>query len=126
MRVWAKTFTLGYELPEDWEAPLLDTMLASLHGSMQSYLAWVGDQPVATSTVFYGAGVAGIYNVATLKTWRGKGLGAAVTLQPLLDARAKGVRAGILQSSELGYQVYQRLGFKELCRMNYYTWQERE
>ena len=126
MRVWAKTFTLGYELPEDWEAPLLDTMLASLHGSMQSFLAWIGDQPVAASTVFYSAGVAGIYNVATLKAWRGKGLGAAVTLQPLLDARAKGVRAGILQSSELGYQVYQRLGFKELCRMNYYTWQERE
>jgi GNAT superfamily N-acetyltransferase len=123
MRTWAKTFTIGYELPPDWEAPLLDMMLASLHGEMTSYITRVNDQPVAVSSVFRDAGVAGIYNVATLPEWRGKGLGAAVTLQPLLDARAQGYRAGILQSSELGYKVYQRLGFKDLCRMNHYSWQ---
>lgn len=126
METWAKTFTLGYELPPDWEVPLTGMALASLHGAMTGYIARVGDQPVATSTVFYDAGVAGIYNVATRKEWRGKGLGAAVTLQPLLEARARGYRVGILQSSELGYKVYQRLGFKELCRMSHYNWREEE
>jgi GNAT superfamily N-acetyltransferase len=91
-----------------------------------SYLAFVHDQPAAVSTIFYRAGVAGIYSVATLKEWRGQGLGAAVTLHPLLDARAKGYRVGTLQSSVMGYKVYQHLGFKEVCRMNHYSWQKPE
>jgi ribosomal protein S18 acetylase RimI-like enzyme len=91
-----------------------------------SYMAFVRDQPVAVSTLLYRAGVAGIYCVATLKEWRGMGLGAAVTHQPLLEARAKGYRLGTLQSSDMGYKVYQRLGFKEVCRMNEYYWQQPE
>jgi predicted GNAT family acetyltransferase len=61
-------------------------------------------------------------NVATLKEWRGKGLGAAVTLQPLLDAREQGYRVGVLEASDMGNKVYQRLGFKEICQMNRYCW----
>jgi len=98
-------------------------MLAALIPSMTSYLAFVEDQPVAVSTLFLDAGVAGIYNVATLPAWRGKGIGGAMSLFPLLDARKQGFRAGILQSSEMGYQVYQRMGFKELCRLDHYHWQ---
>jgi GNAT superfamily N-acetyltransferase len=67
----------------------------------------------------YWAGIAGIFSVATLKEWRGKGLGAAVTLQSRLDARAKGDGVGTMQSSDMGYKVYQRLGFKDVCRMNH-------
>jgi GNAT superfamily N-acetyltransferase len=82
----------------------------------------VNDQPVATAAVFYGAGVAGIQMVATLPKWRGKGIGAAATLAPLFEARKLGYRVGILQSSEMGFKTYQRLGFRELCRMRHYAW----
>jgi GNAT superfamily N-acetyltransferase len=125
MKIWLKTFLLGYSFSPDWEAPSLDFMLSTLSDpNGTSYLAFVNDQPVAVSTVLYRAGVAGIFNVATLKEWRGKGLGAAVTLQPLLSAQAKGYRVGTLQSSDMGYKVYQSLGFKEVCRMNQYEWQK--
>jgi GNAT superfamily N-acetyltransferase len=127
MQIWLKTFLRGYDFSSDWEAPSLDFMLATLSDpNGMSYLAFVHDQPVAVSTVLYRAGVAGIFSVATLQEWRGKGLGAAVTLQPLLDARAKSYRVGTLQSSDMGYKVYQRLGFKEVCRMNHYDWQTPE
>ena len=127
MKTWLKIFLSGYGFPPDWEAPSLDFMLAALSDpNGMSYLAFVHDQPVAVSTIFYRAGVAGIYSVATLKEWRGKGLGAAVTLHPLLDARAKGYRVGTLQSSVMGFKVYQHLGFKEVCRMNHYSWKEPE
>lgn len=122
MKTWARTFSLGYQLPLDWETPLLDLMLASIHPAMTSYLATLDGHPVAASSLFLDAGVAGIYNVATVPEQRGKGIGAAMTLVPLLDARRMGYQAAILQASELGYQVYQRLGFKELCRMNHYHW----
>jgi len=127
MKIWLKLLLQGYGFPPDWETPIWGFMLATLSDpNGMSYLAFVHDQPVAVSTILYRAGVAGMFNVATLKEWRGKGLGAAVTLRPLLDARAKGYRVGTLQSSEMGYNVYQRLGFKEVCRMNQYDWRKTE
>jgi GNAT superfamily N-acetyltransferase len=123
MKTWAKTFQVGYGLPPDWETILLDMMLATMQVPGGSYLAFIQGQPVAASSLFPDAGVAGIYNVATLPKWRGKGIGAAMTYYPLLEARRQGYRAGILQSSDMGYKVYQRLGFKEVCRMNCYHWQ---
>lgn len=82
-------------------------------GDVQNYLAYLEGAPVGACTVVYGAGVAGIYNVATVEEARGRGIGRAVTLRPLLDARERGYRVGVLESSELGYNVYKRLGFKD-------------
>ncbi len=125
MKAWVRVFIQGYDLPLDWEAPALALMLdTGLKLPWWSYLAYLHDEPVATGAVFFGAGVAGIQMVATLPAWRGKGIGAAVTLQPLLDARAMGYRIGILQASDMGFSVYKRLGFKEVCRMNHYYWRE--
>jgi hypothetical protein len=45
-----------------------------------------------------------------------------MTLAPLMDAREMGYRIGTLQSSEMGLNVYRRLGFKEYCRVSQYVW----
>ena len=84
------------------------------------YLATADGVPVGTSQVFYAAGVPGVYNVAVAEGARGKGLGAALTLQPLLEARAMGYCAGVLQSSDMGLPLYPRLGFAQNCRLDSY------
>ena len=124
MRTFVNTFIPGYGLPPEFESPMYDLMQATLHGAMISYLATIDEQPVATAVVVLDAGVAGLYNIATLPAWRGRGIGTAITLHAALQARQQGYRVGILQSSELGYKVYQRLGFKEYCRIPQYSWQE--
>jgi hypothetical protein len=43
-----------------------------------------------------------------------------MSLAPLYEARNLGYRAGILQSSAMGYRVYQRLGFRKLCQMDHF------
>ncbi len=78
----------------------------------QSYVGSVDGTPVAVSQGFLGAGVVGVYTVATLKEHRGRGYGGALTLAPLGDARGKGYRYGILQSTAMGRPVYERLGFR--------------
>ena len=116
----------GFGLP----ASLLDTALeyvksAEIDSVSQehSYLGLMDGKTVGVSTVIYGAGVAGIYRVATIPEARGKGVGTAMTLRPLLDARDKGYRVGILQSSKMGYSVYKKIGFREYCKQTVYTWE---
>jgi GNAT superfamily N-acetyltransferase len=86
------------------------------------YLARLGGVPVGTSSVYYGAGVAGISSVATVPEARRKGVGSAVTLEPLKEARRLGYRIATLFSSEMAVSMYQKLGFKEYCRCSLYLW----
>jgi predicted GNAT family acetyltransferase len=58
--------------------------------------------------------------VATLPEARGKGIGAALTVNPLQEAREMGHRIGVLQSSEMGFNVYKMLGFRHLCQIEYF------
>jgi len=91
-----------------------------LNHPIRNYLGYLNGEPVSTSTVFYGGGAAGIYCVATLPKARGKGIGAALTLKPLQDAREMDYRVGVLQSSEMGFNLYQKLGFRHLCQIEYF------
>ena len=121
LRAWAHVFTTGYGLPAVWEPSVYDLEIRlGFNLPIRSFLGYWNGEPAATSTLFLGAGVAGIYNVATLPGARGKGIGGAMTHRPLLDARGMGYRIGILQSSEMGFGVYQKLGFRHLCQIEHF------
>jgi GNAT superfamily N-acetyltransferase len=121
LRTWAHIFTLGYGLPAEWEPSIYDLQLRlGLGFPIRNYVGYLNDEPVATSTIFFGAGVAGIYSVSTLPEARGKGIGAAVTLRPLNNAREMGYRAGVLQSSDMGYNIYKKLSFRHLCQIEHF------
>lgn len=125
MRVFERILSAAFGLPEfvgntiydsfsqvgfDWRSPI------------QHFLGYIDNEPVATSTLFQGAGVAGIYNVSTSPHARRRGIGAALTVVPLLSARGRGYRIGILQSSREGLSVYAQLGFEEYCLFEKYLW----
>jgi GNAT superfamily N-acetyltransferase len=78
-------------------------------------------QPVASSRLILGAGVAGIYGVGTVPEARRRGIGAAMTHVPLLQARALGYRIATLHPSPMGLGSYRRLGFEEYCFLDRYV-----
>jgi GNAT superfamily N-acetyltransferase len=86
------------------------------------YLGLRDGAPVATSTLFFDAGVAGIYFVSVHPDARRQGIGAALTLAPLRAARELGYCVGVLGASALGEPVYRRLGFTTLCQISLYEW----
>lgn len=120
---WIHVVSIGFDVPEEFENIWYDFFVeAVLDLPFRSYLALLNGQPVGTSQLFLSAGVAGIYNVSCIPEARGQGIGAAITLAPLLDARAMKYRIGILQASQLGYKVYRRLGFQDFGKLSVYLW----
>lgn len=123
LHAWAKVFVNGYGLPSTWEFIVFDIwMQLGLDLPIRNYLGYLKGEPVSTSTVFYGGGAAGIYGVATLPEARGQGIGAAITLKPLLGAREKGYRIRVLQSSDMGFNVYKNLGSGISVRSRIFTY----
>jgi len=125
LQTWIDVFGEGYPLPDEIKPHFL-ALTADLGFDLpaRNYLGYLDGAPAASSTLFLGAGVAGVYCVATLPAARKRGVGAAMTLGPLYEARDLGYRAGILQSSEMGYPVYRKLGFQHLTAMEHFYWSE--
>ena len=87
-----------------------------------SYLATIEGKPVGVSLVLYGSGVAGIYCVGVSSEYRNRGIGKAITMAPLLQAKKKGYEISVLTASQLGFNVYSRIGFKECCKKRMYIY----
>ena len=47
---------------------------------------------------------------------RRRGLGAALTARAVAEGRERGYEVAVLGSSKLGYGVYERMGFTEICQ----------
>src|SRR5581483_9282995 len=122
--VWLEVMARGFEMPavaRDGIGVACRRFGFTPGGAMRHYLGLLHEQPVAASTLFLAEGVAGIYNVATLPRARRRGIGAALTLAPLLEARDEGYAIGVLQSSKMGLNVYWRLGFRPYTRIVQYV-----
>ena len=84
------------------------------------YIGWLHEEPVAIASLLFHAGVAGIYGVATIPAARRQGVGAAITLHALHEARRYGYRIAILSPTEMSIAIYRRIGFQEYCRLHHY------
>lgn len=89
--------------------------------SMIFFVGYLDGQPVSTTELFIGGGVAGLYSVATKKEYRRRGIGSALTWAAADHARRQGLSTMVLQSSDAGKGVNARLGFRECCHLAEYT-----
>ncbi|WP_430965841.1 GNAT family N-acetyltransferase [Spongiimicrobium sp. 2-473A-2-J] len=72
------------------------------------------DRMVATVELFpTNDEVMGLYGLATLEAYRGKGIGSALMRFALNKAKVLGYSQVVLQASEAGIEIYKRYGFEE-------------
>ena len=125
LATWSKVLCNAFGAPPAFGEAFGD--LASAIGLGQSspfrhFLGRLNGEPIATCSLFLGAGVAGIYDVGTLPERRHRGVGAAITRAAVAEAAANGYRMAILHSSALGMNMYRRIGFEAVCPIGQYVW----
>ncbi len=106
-----RTAAVGFELPE---ALLRAVMVMDLVDGEAAavYVGYEDGQPVSTGMGVRSGRATGVFNIATLESARGRGYGGAMTKRIAADAAAAGCDVATLQSSEMGYPVYERLGYR--------------
>lgn len=85
-------------------------------GEMQLLLGRVDGDAVATGHLFQPRDVAGVYAIAVRESHRRRGFGEAMTWAVLRAGRDAGAELGVLQASNMGYSVYERMGFDTVVR----------
>jgi hypothetical protein len=121
--LWARIAAVGTGFPDvvtETMARIEATLADPQYKAQPRYIGLLNGTPVATSALVLDSGVAGIYAVATIPEARHKGIGRIMTMIPLLEAKQMGYRVGILQASSMGYPIYKKIGFKDVCKYRLY------
>ncbi len=86
----------------------------------RAFLGYADGKPVACSTVTVTERVAGIANVGTLPSVRGRGYGAALTGRAIDAGRELGADVAYLAASDMGLPLYARMGFRRVSEYHYW------
>jgi ribosomal protein S18 acetylase RimI-like enzyme len=91
------------------------------HDAVHILVARLAGENVATAIALDQGTDCGIYNVGTREHARRRGLGTAVTMAHLLEARDRGCRTASLQASAMAEGLYAAIGFRDLGRILEYV-----
>ncbi|MDO9515699.1 MAG: GNAT family N-acetyltransferase [Syntrophales bacterium] len=105
-----ETAAKGFSLPEG-SGPFVITEQVRDLPDADLFIGYADGLPASTSMLIKTGHVAGIYWVATLKEYRGRGFGEAMTRHAVLAGMGKGCTFASLQATAMGRPVYERIGF---------------
>jgi GNAT superfamily N-acetyltransferase len=128
LEAWLPLFMETFGVPADdkgFVLDIFDQLSFQPTSRWRHYILRVDGQVAATSSLHLGAGVAGLYNIATRRAYRQHGLGTAITLLTFYQAQQMGFTLGTLQTTyPNALRLYHRMGFEVYCKIGVYqnTW----
>jgi GNAT superfamily N-acetyltransferase len=85
------------------------------------FIGWSQERALASTSLLFYAGVAGIYGVATIPSARRHGIARMMVLHAIEIARQAGYQIVILSPTEMSEGIYRRLGFRDYTCIQHYT-----
>lgn len=117
---WAQTAADGFRMPAAIARDFPTAYRRADISKCKCYLGYYQDEPVATACLHLGK-AAGAYFISTLPEYRGRGYSQAITAHLVQAAYNAGYDKVVLQASSAGRDVYDMLGFTEICKMDTYA-----
>ena len=112
----------GFGMPGWLKDPMIEMFGGFASEELVNVLATLDGEPVASGSAYLGDGTAGIYNIATMEAFRGRGIGYAVTAWLMNAGLERGCDQTILHASQDGFPVYERLGYETVCTLSQMAW----
>lgn len=113
-----EAITYFEDMPSDW---LDDSSPAQL------FLAGRDEsEPVSIGAVIEGAGIPGVYVMATLPEHHRKGYGKAILTRLLAEAKSAGGKMIALTASKAGFGLYSQFGFYHLFDFDFYSMEKQK
>jgi GNAT superfamily N-acetyltransferase len=107
-----------FHVPQQWFAEVFHEGLPQTCPAFRCWVGYWNGLPVATAATLISHGVIGVYNIATMPGFRGRGVAEAITRFVIAEAQGEaGAQPVILQSTAMGYRMYKKLGFRESGRL---------
>ena len=116
LRVLNEAFYLGPDLSR---CMVRDDQIAD--PATRHYIGYVNDEPACCVSVLLGKdGIAGVWNVGTVRHFRRRGLASTVLGQALQEAASDGCPVSVLLSSDMGRPLYESMGYRWVGETTYY------
>jgi GNAT superfamily N-acetyltransferase len=109
----------GFGVPEPMARPWIGEELW-LRDGCAVYVGYTDGHPVSSGFGVRTGRTIGVYSIATLPDARRRGYGAAMTERVVADGVTVGCDVAILQASDMGRPIYERLGFRTVIGRDVY------
>jgi GNAT superfamily N-acetyltransferase len=94
------------------------------HPEMRTYFGSIDGETLGCAGAFAHASDCEITYVAVLPEGRGRGISARLMTRALADAAEQGLETTTLQSTKLGFPIYEKLGYRDLGELQ--MWERRK
>ena len=108
----------AFEMPLDVAAQVDQAALAA--DDVRLFLGSVDGHPAASGLLLQSGDVAGVYSIGVVEEFRRRGIGEAMSWEVLRAGHESGCQVGVLQSSEMGYPLYKRMGFETVVTYHHF------
>ncbi|CAN0596240.1 unnamed protein product [Ectocarpus sp. 12 AP-2014] len=87
------------------------------------FVSYIDNKPVGIGALHFNNGIAGIYDIITPEGLRGQGIGTNIMKFLMNYAYRQNIKGLCLSaSSDSGFRIYERLGFKVVGKLGCYEW----
>lgn len=111
--------------PYDKQAPLFYQKVGTsqFNEPFRLFVGYLNELPISIGSLFFTDELAGIYDLLTNEGYQGHGFGTAMMHHLINYAQQKGFdHVSLSASSDSGFRIYERLGFKSLGAFECFEW----